>query len=112
MFKITQSATYFWSVPIEIAVDSKKIKQSLELEFKRILESEMIDYLEKVSKNEIKPIDFIKAIVVGWKNVVDNGQPIEFSESMLERLVDNNGGAGGAIIEAFTASRYTASSKN
>lgn len=77
---------YFW--PVSYAMPSnggKKDVIKFELQFKMLPQSAIKEAFQKDDQDA----EFIKRVVVGWKDVKDEaGNPVEFSESALDELLD------------------------
>lgn len=98
MFILDLSETYKWPVSISFPVDGGKYKEhKITLEYKRIPASKIA---ELGQSEGISDIDYVKQIVVGWDLKDKDGEPLDFNDDNLTKLV-NIPGAGAAIAQAF-----------
>jgi len=113
MFVLKQSDSYDWTVKVDFPVSGDKYQtQSFKAEFNRLSQTRIEELQKQVEEEQISGKDFVKEIVIGWKEVNDeNGQPIEFSPAALEKLCDIPIVAR-AIVKAFFASINGAKTKN
>jgi len=86
MFKIAQSETYKQVVVVQIP--GSKAKNSFEIEFKRLPQSEVTSTLQRIKDAEITDVDFCREIVLGWKGVADEDGEMEFNEENLSVLLE------------------------
>jgi hypothetical protein len=86
MFKIAQSETYVQSVTVQIP--GSKVKNTFDVEFKRLPQSEINVTLERIKNAEITDVDFCNEIVVGWKGVADESGELAFSADNLAALLE------------------------
>lgn len=99
MFKLNSkpSATYFWPVTVQLPLDGEKTDdQPFTAEFKRLTRSEVTE-IEKASQTDA---DMVRAVLVGWRDVTDDGQDVPFSPEALAQLLDIPQ-APIAVIRAF-----------
>lgn len=75
-FVIRKKKTFFWPVVIKTPKDGGGYdEQKLNLEFKFLKDSELVDLVKKSNSDK----ELCKAIVVGWKDVLDEQeQPVSF----------------------------------
>lgn len=116
MFVIKKTNSYTWPVKCESAVNGGKFeKETFEVEFKRIPDSEVKKALGLVPVEERKQKmdkEFCKEIVLGWKDVKDeSGEDVPFSQTALDTLLEFPGVAR-SIVEAFLESIAGSKVKN
>lgn len=102
MFKIKQSPLFFWPVEFNIPADGGKFdKQTMDVQFKR-LHMDEIQALQ--SKEGMTDAEFCRAVVVGWKGVVDpDGQTVEFSVSALDDALSQTSVATTIVVHYHQA---------
>lgn len=89
MFKLNQSATFWWPVTLNVPVNGGNFqKATFDLEFKRITTSELEAMQEDVLRGRIKDKEAAKAIVANWRGVEDEAGAVEFSSSAMDRLLE------------------------
>lgn len=90
MFVLKKVVTYFWPVKFEVPQSGgTHKKETLNIEFKRIPQSEIKKLLEGEADKPATDVEFSKAVVVGWKDVQDeDGSPIEFSSESLQQILE------------------------
>lgn len=99
--KISNSPTFFWPVTINTPVDGGTFeKQTFDAEFKRMKISEVEHMVASVQSGAVAGSVAVRQFFVGWRGVVDGDQPVPFSETALEQVLDIPGVAWG-IFEAF-----------
>lgn len=102
MFKINQSTTFKWPVKVEIAKDGGGFeKATFDVVLKRMTRSENEAIGQAVFNGTMTGVDAVKQITCGWDGVTDDGSPVEFSATNLDRLLEVPGVAV-AIFKAFT----------
>ena len=106
MFKLNQSASFFWPVVVNIPSDNGNFeKQTFDGEFKRLTDARLREIRAKVEADEITDAQFVREVMVGWKGVTDEGEPVPFSEGNLEKMLQVSGVAGAvihAVVESLT----------
>ncbi len=109
MFKIAKKPAYFWPVSIKTPADGGRYeKESFEVQFKVLKQSEIKSLIETVSTDE----EFCRKIVCGWKSVSDeSGAAIQFTDSAFDELLETPGVAK-EIAKAYMESYQGAASKN
>lgn len=90
MFVLKKNGSYTWPVNFSIPSDGgKHEKKTFELNFKRISQTKLKEYLEKIEKEKASDEDFCREVITGWKGIQDeDGNEISFSESALDELLD------------------------
>lgn len=112
MFRLNQSATYFWPVSVNLPTDNGTFdKQTFDGEFKRLSDTRLKEVRAKVEAGEITDAEFVRDVMVGWKGVTDDGTDVPFGEGNLTRLLEIPGTAG-AIISAVVESLSGLKRKN
>lgn len=86
-FVIKKKDSFFWPVTLKEPADGGSYsEQKIDLEFKKLKESELKELLSKTEGDK----EFCKAIVLGWKDVKDeSGFSVEFTQDSFEALLDN-----------------------
>lgn len=101
MFKLDQSATYFWPVTITMAADGGRFVQELfDAEFARLQQSELEALRNSVMDGKLTDADMVRQVVKGWRGVSDRGVDLPFSSGALDRLLQVPNAAAG-IVTAF-----------
>lgn len=81
MFKIDQSATFNWTVDLEIPGDRQLVKSSFVAHFKRLPQSR----IDAILKADPPPSDeeIVREVLTGWSEMHD-----EFNAENLDRLLE------------------------
>ena len=98
MFKIKQTASFYWPVEIHVAQDGRHEKQSFDAEFRRVGQAELEGLSKRVEARELTDADFVRSVMTGWRGVVDDGEDVPFSAGALDRLLDIPGIAASIVI--------------
>lgn len=89
MFKLVQATTYSWPVSVELPVDGGRTeKASFDAEFKRLTQSRIEEIRGLIERDEIRDVDLVREVLVGWSGVVDADGPVPFSAQALNQLLD------------------------
>jgi hypothetical protein len=90
MFKLAQSAEYFWPVKFSLPVEGGRFEKStFDCLFKRLSQSRIDEIILAANSGAMKDSDIAREIVVGWRGVTDDkGDEIEFSTSAFGQLLD------------------------
>lgn len=113
-FVLKQSgSTYFWPVRIDVPADGGRFKrETFEVEFESIAQSELEKLTQQAAEETIKNIDFARRVVVGWREIIDDeGNEMPFSTSSFEQILDVPMVAG-AIASAYFESVAGRQAKN
>lgn len=114
-FVIKQSASYVWPVAVEFPGDGGKIvRQTFDAEFKRLSQSRLKELGEQLTAGDLDDVTVAAEVLVGWPEGAikdDEGEPIPFSDSALNELLDLPKVAT-AIVLAFYDSLAGAKRKN
>lgn len=110
MFKLAQSASYKWSVKIELPVDGGKFeKATFDAEFKRLSQSRINELRAQMEQPGYTEQELAKEVLIGWAGVVDGeGNEIPFSEGNRDKLLDVPMvavGIGMAFFESLAGAR-------
>lgn len=112
MFKLAQSPTYTWTVTLEVPVSGNRTeKHTFDAEFKRLPQSRVEEIGQQLSTGELTDSALAREVVVGWSGVFDDSEPVPFSQSALNQMLEIHGMAT-AIGMAFLNSIYGAKRKN
>jgi hypothetical protein len=97
-FKLKQSTSYNWPVPLVIPVDGgKRETHTFDACFKRLPQSRIDEIRQlavaidrgRVDEDEANERQMVSEIVVGWDGVVDdNNDPIPFSITGLAEMLE------------------------
>lgn len=90
MFVLSKRPAYFWPVEVEFPIDGGKFKkETFEVKFERIPQSEADEISDKISNGEMSAKDLCKKVVIGWKSVLDeNKDELPFSDSAFDELLN------------------------
>lgn len=98
MFKLNQSATFWWPIEAHIPVDGGRFeKATFDGEFKRRSTTELRELQDREGMTDDA---FIREVLVGWRGVQDDGQDVPFSATALDQMLQVPGVAA-AIVTAF-----------
>jgi hypothetical protein len=109
VFKIDQSASYWWPVTVEFPVDRTTRKETFDAEFRRLPQSRIREITAQDSTFDA--VALAREVLVSWKGIQDDGQDMPYSEAARDRLLDVPLVAG-AITSAWFASLTGAKAKN
>lgn len=99
MFKLKQSASFFWPVDVNVMADGgQHQKQTFDAEFLRLGQKQLDELSAKVKVGEMNDADFVRQVLVGWRGVVDDGVEVPFSAGALDQLLDLPGLAASIVI--------------
>lgn len=103
MFKLKQSQTYFWPVTVKSAIDGGAYeKQTFDAEFRRLPQSEVESLQELTRNSQSADRDIARKVLVGWKGIGDdNGEPLPFSQTKLDELLDMPSAAAMIVIAYY-----------
>jgi hypothetical protein len=99
-FKLNQSETYDWPVPLLIPTDNgKKIKANFDATFRRLTQTRINAIVRQAKafersrvydeEAELQDQDTAREILAGWNGVLDDDdEQIPFSESALNKMLD------------------------
>jgi hypothetical protein len=112
MFKLNQSATFYWPVEVQVPVDGGKFeKQTFDAQFKRVSQTRLQEMREAIERNEVTDAGFVADVMVGWRGVTDEGQELPFSPTTLEQLL-NVPSMAASIVLAFIKAHSGVARKN
>lgn len=99
MFKLKQSASFFWPVSVNVPGDGGKFeKQTFDVEFKRATQAKLQDIQTQAEAGTVKDRDIAREVVVGWRGVTDDGAEVPFSAGTFDALLDVPTVAGAIVI--------------
>lgn len=88
-FVLKQSSSYTWPVTVEFPIDGGRYeKHTFDAEFKRMKQGEIESIMADAVKGDLKDGDVANMILVGWSNIMENGEQIPFSEKAKDSLLD------------------------
>lgn len=89
MFKLIQPSSYTWPVTVELPVDGGRVeKATFDVEFKRLSQSRLEEIRGLVERSEIRDVDLVREVLVGWSGVTDGSDPVPYSEAARDQLLD------------------------
>lgn len=111
--KLKQSDTFSWPVKVSIPKDGGGYETgTFDAVFKRLPRSQSEDMATKVMSGELSGIDAVRQILVGWTGVESDGEPVPYSETNREALLEIPGVAI-AVFRVFSeANSGAAQAKN
>lgn len=102
MFKLVQPTSYTWPVTVELPTDGGRVeKATFDAEFKRLTQSRLEEIRAQIERNEIRDIDLVREVLIGWSGVTDGENPIPYSESARDQLLDIPMVAASIVISLF-----------
>ena len=112
MFKINQSASFFWPVTVNIPGDGGKFeKHTFDAEFKRVSQSEILAMHEDIKADKTTDRSFCEQVLVGWKGITEDGQEVPFTPTTMAAVLDIPSVAA-SIVLAFQAAHSGVARKN
>jgi len=112
MFKLSQQDSLFWPVKFAIAVDGGKFEnQNFDAQFKRLPKSKLAAHYADMEAGKMTGRQFVEEILVGWRDVQDDGEQVEFSSGARERLLEFPG-VEEALVRAYAEAIAGAVRKN
>lgn len=108
MFKLATKPSYI--APVEVTLPGAA-KQTFDVEFRRLTQSELDEFLQRVRDNQLTDAEVCREIVLGWRGVSDADGELAFSAGALDALLDIYPLAR-CIVEAFMTSLAGARAKN
>jgi len=112
MFKLNQTATYFWPVTVAVPADGgRHEKETFDGEFRRMSQSRLKDLQAQIEAGKMTDDGFVREVLVGWKGVTSGGEDVPFSASALDQLLDIPQVAA-SIVVAFAESHAGIIRKN
>lgn len=111
MFVISQSATYRY--PVSFQSPKEDGTGFDENAFTAVFKRMSVPEIKKLtSKRDLDDVEFARAVMVGWADVVDEkGAEVKFTPALFETLLEKVGFAT-AVARAFTESLEAAPRKN
>lgn len=101
MFRLDQSNDYAWPVKVQaLHQDGTSSEQTFTARFLRLSQPELEQLLADINDGQIDDPALFKRVLVGWKDVVAEGKPVEFTEDSRGRL-EAVLGVRAAVINAF-----------
>lgn len=113
MFKIAITPSYWAPVTVELIGDGGKIQKHIfECQFRRLTQSELAAYTERLTAQQLDDDALVREVVLDWRGVLDeDGTELTFSPASLTRLLDIYP-VRTSIVTAFFASLQGARQKN
>lgn len=97
MFKINPSPTF--TCQVQLTVPGQAELASIEVEFRHMSRPALKAWLEGgETKSEL---EFVGAAIAGWNGIADDDGELTYSESSLERLLNNYPAAAGELVNAY-----------
>tara|TARA_R100001443_G_scaffold33437_3_gene47358 strand:- start:244 stop:585 length:342 start_codon:yes stop_codon:yes gene_type:complete len=88
-FVLKQSDTYKWPVSVDIPMDGRHKRCTFDGVFKRLSMTRVDELGNQIQKGKITSKKMAHEVLVGWEGIDDDeGNPLEFSVSNLNKLVD------------------------
>tara|TARA_R100000742_G_C4240628_1_gene60396 strand:- start:250 stop:591 length:342 start_codon:yes stop_codon:yes gene_type:complete len=88
-FVLKQSDTYKWDVSVDVPVDGQHKRSTFTGEFKRIPQSRIREIGQQIEEGTITDAEMVEEVLVGWDGIDDmKGEPVKFSRTALQQLVD------------------------
>jgi hypothetical protein len=104
MFKLSQSDTYNWPVTVEVPADGGRTEKStFDAEFKRLTQSRIEEIRKLIEREEIRDVDLVREVMVGWSSVVDQNGEVPFSAQALDQLLEVPMVAGSIVLALFAS---------
>lgn len=102
MFKLIQPTSYTWPVTVELPVDGGRTeKATFDAEFKRLSQSRLEEIRGQIERNEIRDVDLVREVMVGWSGVTDGANPVPYSEAARDQLLDIPMVAASIVMSLF-----------
>lgn len=102
MFKLIQPTSYTWPVTVELPVDGGRTeKATFDAEFKRLSQSRLEEIRGQIERNEIRDVDLVREVMVGWSGVTDGANPVPYSETARDQLLDIPMVAASIVMSLF-----------
>lgn len=112
MFKLSQSATFWWPVEVSLPIDGGKFaKETFDVQFERYTQEKILEMRTQIEAGKVTDAGFVRSVVQGWRGVTDEGAEVPFSVGALEQLL-NIPGTAAAIVMAFMEAHAGAARKN
>lgn len=102
MFKLIQPTSYTWPVTVELPVDGGRTeKATFDAEFRRLSQSRLEEIRGQIERNEIRDVDLVREVMVGWSGVTDGANPVPYSEAARDQLLDIPMVAASIVMSLF-----------
>lgn len=102
MFKLIQPTSYTWPVTVELPIDGGRTeKATFDAEFKRLSQSRLEEIRGQIERNEIRDVDLVREVMVGWSGVTDGANPVPYSEAARDQLLDIPMVAASIVMSLF-----------
>jgi hypothetical protein len=102
MFKLIQPTSYTWPVTVDLPIDGGRTeKATFDAEFKRVSQSRLEEIRGQIERNEIRDVDLVREVMVGWSGVTDGDNPVPYSEASRDQLLDIPMVASGIVLALF-----------
>ena len=88
MFKLKDNKDFWWPVTVAVPVDGRHAKHKFRGQFLLIDQEEIDGYVEDANDDEAGDLDLLSRVLIGWEGVADDdGNPIEFSDEVRDKLL-------------------------
>lgn len=113
MYIVTKVAAYWWPVKVALPTqDGQWTTHILDLQFRRYEAEEYEALLAQVRAQKLKDRDFVKLVVLGWRDVVTpDKQAVPFTLAALDAMCTEPGVAA-CIARDFMSTHQDAAEKN
>lgn len=102
MFKLIQPTSYTWPVTVELPIDGGRTeKATFDAEFHRLSQSRLEELRGQIERNEIRDVDLVREVMVGWSGVTDGANPVPYSEAARDQLLDIPMVAASIVMSLF-----------
>lgn len=102
MFKLIQPTSYTWPVTVELPVDGGRTeKATFDAEFNRLSQSRLEEIRGQIERNEIRDVDLVREVMIGWSGVTDGANPVPYSEAARDQLLDIPMVAASIVMSLF-----------
>lgn len=102
MFKLIQPTSYTWPVTVELPIDGGRTeKATFDAEFNRLSQSRLEEIRGQIERNEIRDVDLVREVMVGWSGVTDGANPVPYSEAARDQLLDIPMVAASIVMSLF-----------
>ena len=114
MFKLQTTASYWWPVPIPVAVDGGTFEEHvLSLKFKRMTAPEHEALFEETHAKGLGDIEVSQRLLLDWRDVVDeDDKPVPYTAEAFAKLCSRFPGAAGNVVRVYLSTHGKISAKN
>lgn len=113
MFSIAKAIEdYTWPVTVHLPVDGGRTeKQTFTAKFKRVSQARINEIREAIEAGKTTDVKLASEVLVGWLDVTDGDDVVEYSESTKAQILDIPSVAA-SVVRAFFESLTGAPRKN